>query len=535
MRKSTYLPTVLLALVLLLGVLIRVGHFPHLPPGLNQDEAANAYESYALAETGLDKWGNALPAYFPAWGSGQNVLLAYLMVPVVEVFGLSIFTARIVSLVFGLLTLPLFFYCLRPVGRFPALLATLLLAVAPWHFMLSHWALESNLAPFFMLLGCTTLSQALITQRRRWIVPSLLPFALSLYAYGTTAIVLPLFWGVVLVAGFRQLRPQWRSWLLALGLFLVVATPFLLFFTENYIAGHNFAWTDALFFSTPVLAATRVAQLTAHNWPDMVSNNWDFVVAGFDDKSNYNLLPGFKPLLSFTLPFALLGLLVGAWKVAGRRGRLFQSPAGIVLGILAAWGVASLSLLFLFELNTNRLNHAYLPCIALAAWAIAVTISSFRPEVPQRVLRLGAVAWLLLEGGQAVHIYFNGYAEGPIRTEFNEGLGDAFAEVKNLWGIDQVRITDQVSLNYAYALFYLQYPPAQFQREVQVSTGEDGSYRVARFGRYIFSDAGLAPGQAYGYLGRRGEFADTETRHREVVFTNEAWEVGIMRPTPKGK
>ena len=208
MSKSTYLRTALLALTLLLGVFIRVGQFPHLPPGLNQDEAASAYEAYSLAETGQDKWGNPLPAYFPAWGSGQNVLLAYLTAPVVKVFGLSVFTARVVSLLLGLLTLPLLYYCLRPLGWFVALLGTLLLAVAPWHFMLSHWGLESNLVPFFMLLGCTTLSRALLTQRRRWIVPALVPFALSLYAYGTTVVVLPVLLGVVGLLCFRQVWAQ---------------------------------------------------------------------------------------------------------------------------------------------------------------------------------------------------------------------------------------------------------------------------------------------------------------------------------------
>ena len=60
--------------VLALGVVVRVWHFPSVPPGLNQDEAASAYEAYSLAETGCDKWGNHLPIYFPAWGSGQNEL-----------------------------------------------------------------------------------------------------------------------------------------------------------------------------------------------------------------------------------------------------------------------------------------------------------------------------------------------------------------------------------------------------------------------------------------------------------------------------
>ena len=155
--------------VLGLGIAVRVWHFPAVPPGLNQDEAASAYEAFSLTQTGCDKWGNPWPVYFPAWGSGQNVLLAYLTIPVIKAFGLSIFAARLVPLLLGLLTLPLFYYCLRPLGRYPALLGLLLLAVAPWHFMLSRWGLESNLLPFWMLLGCTTLSRAISTQRRRWI------------------------------------------------------------------------------------------------------------------------------------------------------------------------------------------------------------------------------------------------------------------------------------------------------------------------------------------------------------------------------
>ncbi|MFD1875349.1 hypothetical protein [Hymenobacter bucti] len=86
--------------VLGLGVAMRVGHFPSVPPGLNPDEAANAY---SLAETGANRWGNYLPAYFPVWGSGQNVLLAYLTVPVVKALGLNLWLVRLVPLLLGLL------------------------------------------------------------------------------------------------------------------------------------------------------------------------------------------------------------------------------------------------------------------------------------------------------------------------------------------------------------------------------------------------------------------------------------------------
>jgi predicted membrane-bound mannosyltransferase len=534
-QKHTTYYGILLALVLVGGCWIRAAHFPHIPPGFNQDEAASGYEAFALAETGLDRWGNAWPAYFPSWGSGQSVLLAYLTVPIVKVFGLGIGTTRVVMLVLGMLTLPLLAYCLRPLGRYPALLGTLLLAVAPWHFMMSRWGLDCNLAPFFMLLGCTTLSRALLVQRRRWIIPSLVPFGLCMYAYGTTVLVLPgFFLLVLLLVGLRPLRPHAGSWLLALGIFLLISTPFLLFFTENYILGRNLAWTDGLFFSTNLLPVTRASQVSSASWSLTMQGNWRFLFDSFNDNTSYNLLPGFKLLLSVTLPFTLVALLIGGWKLAKRRGRPALSPTTIVLGMFVAWGLASLVLFFSFDVNVNRFNHAYLPCIVLATWAISRTIDSFGPEVPRQTLRVAALAWLFLEGGLAVNSYFAEYQYGVIKKDFNNGLDEAFAAVPSLWGIEQVRITGSIPLPYLYTLFYTRYPPAEFQHEMQ-TTATDNMYNVKRFGKYVFDEAVLTPGRPYGYLSRRNEYPDTDQRHREVFYTNEDWEVGIMKPTAPAK
>lgn len=525
-RKQNVLQAALLVLVLVLGLVVRVGQFSHIPAGFNQDEAASAYESYSLAETGQDKWGNVLPAYFPAWGSGQNVLLAYLSVPVIQVFGLTVFATRLVPLVLGILTLPLLYCCLRPLGRFPSLLGTLLLALMPWHFMLSRWALESNLVPFFMLLGCFCLSRAFITGRRRWIVPCLLPFALSLYAYGTTVVVLPPMFALLALLGFSRLRQQWGSWLLALGLFLLLASPFLLFFVENYVLSRNLGWTDSLFFSTPLLPATRMSQVAGSKWTYIVGQNLRFLSNSFDDNTCYNLMPGYKLLLSFTLPLAMLGAAVGGWKFIRRRGRVFYSPATIVLAIFGVWGIASLGLFCSVELNVNRFNHFYLPCAVLAVWVTSLATDSFLPSVPRPALRLAVVSWLLLEGGLAVDHYYTAYRTGPIKVQFNGGLEEAFAVVEGMWGIDQVRITDQMPLAYVYTLFYLRYPPAQFQREAKVQVS-GGTYQVYRFGRYAFTADEIPAGSTYGYLSRKNEYGELP---RQVLFTNDTWEVGIVKP-----
>lgn len=529
MRNFPYLRPVLLALLLLLGTVVRVAQFGQLPPGLNLDEAASAYEAYSLAETGKDRWSDQLPAYFPHWGSGQNVLLAYLTVPVVKVFGLNLVSARLVMLLLAVLTLPLLFYCLRPLGWFTAWLATLLLAVAPWHYMLAHWALESNLVPFFMLLGCTLLSRALHTGRRRWIVPALLPFALSLYAYGTTVVVLPPLLLAMLLLHFRQVWLRRGSWLLALGLFGVVAAPFGLFFLENYVAGRNFAWTDHLFFATPLLPSSRLAQVSHASWSAILLNNWEFATSGFDDGTCYNLLPGYKPLLSATLPLALAALVVGGWQLRQQRGRYQRTLANVVLAVFATWGLASLGLFFSVGLNVNRFNHAYLPCIVLAGWVLALAISNFNPAVPRPALRVGVAAWLLFEGSLSLTTYFTSYRHGPIKQFFNEGLDEAYAALGSTWGIEQVRITENIPLSYVYALFYLRYPPAQFQREAHVEV-TNGEYRVHRFGRYVFDAAELRPGQPYSYLSRLNEYASIDRQHRQIFFQNEQWEVGVITP-----
>jgi hypothetical protein len=524
-RQQVY--RLLVLVVLGLGVFVRVWHFPSVPPGLNQDEAASAYEAYSLAETGSDRWGNHLPAYFPAWGSGQNVLLAYLTVPAVKVLGLSLLTTRLVPLVLGLLTLPLFFYCLRPLGRRAALLGLILLALAPWHFMLSRWGLESNLVPFWMLLGCAMVGQAISSQRRRWIIPSLLPFALALYAYGTTVIVLPTLLGIVLLSSYSRMRLQPLAWGLALGLFALVATPFLLFFVENYLLKHNLGWTDNLIFSTPMLLANRLSQTGLSSLAAVWARNADFVFRGFDDDTNYNQMLGHPLLLRGTWALAIVGFGMGLYQWRRSYQQWAYQPAVVVGLLVGAWALACIPLFLLFVLNINRINHLFLPCLALAAWGGAASSKRLPAGIPRQVGWGLLLSWFVVIGAAAARTYLQQYPQSPIRMQFNDGLAPAFEAVSRLKGPTQVRITSQIPLNYVYTLYYLQYPPAQFQREVQLEI-VNGSYQVNKFNRYVFDDRYLQPGVPYAYLARRGELSESSQQHKVVSYSDEFWEVGTM-------
>jgi 4-amino-4-deoxy-L-arabinose transferase-like glycosyltransferase len=537
LKKNAFIYPVLILGILLLGLVLRTFRFPEIPPGLNIDEAVSAYEAFSLLETGKDKWGHPWPAYFPGWGSGQNVLLAYLSTPLIQVFGLNIFSARLPLLLVSLLTLPLFYLSLRPLGRFPALAGLLMLCLVPWHFMLSRWALESNLLPFFMLLGCYALSRALLTQQKRWIVPCLLPFALALYAYGTTVMVLPVLLGLAGVFYFKQLRARWRAWLGALTLFGVAAFPFLLFFVENHLLHANLAWTDHLFFATPILPSNRLDQINAGTWVDTLYANYYFLRAGCNDYSNYNLMPGFRPLLRFLVPLAVLGgLLGGGLLLLSPKKFLADKPANTVIAVFLFWAAASFMLFVSFKLNINRFNHFYLPAIAITAWLLHLLTASLRRPALKRGGQAALVAWILLESSPGIRHYFTAYPQTNIRETFNAGLQPAFAALQKL-PVNQVYLPHDLmplSLTYIYALFYLQYPPAALQQHGDFKI-ENGVYRVNRFGKYAFYEAYLRPGQAYGFLVRKGQQLPDSTRAREVYFENETWQVGIVKPVAAGQ
>lgn len=150
-----------------------------------------AVEALCLADNGTDQYGTSWPTYFEAWGYSQmSTLYSYLLIPFVKIFGLSKFTLRFPMLLMGLLTLPLMWDVARRIGgRGFALTALFLLALNPWHMVMSRWALEANMLPHVVLLAAELL---LIGTRRRWtLYLSMVVFGLAPYAYGLAAVSVP--------------------------------------------------------------------------------------------------------------------------------------------------------------------------------------------------------------------------------------------------------------------------------------------------------------------------------------------------------
>jgi 4-amino-4-deoxy-L-arabinose transferase-like glycosyltransferase len=140
--------------ILAVGIFARVWDFGKVPPGLNPDEASIGVEAYYLLKFGMDRNGMSYPVHLISWGSGQNALYAYLIMPFIALRGLNTEAIRLPMMLSGILCLPLMYYVGKQMfGKKYALVSMFFLAISPWHIVNTRWAVESNILPFIFLTG----------------------------------------------------------------------------------------------------------------------------------------------------------------------------------------------------------------------------------------------------------------------------------------------------------------------------------------------------------------------------------------------
>ena len=225
----------LLWVLILLLTGLRLIKFGSVPGGMNQDGAMAAVDALALSQHGTDRFGTWLPAHFTAWGYGQmSVLLSYCMVPFLRLFGLSALSARLPVLLWSLAGMGAAYAFLRgSLGERAALAGLLFLAVAPWHFMQSRWALDCNLFPHAFLIGFALLYKG---REKPWaLYLSMLFFALCMYSYGVSFLMVPLF----LVLAVWVLRIPGKRVALCVLLYLGISWPIYGTMLINALGGHT--------------------------------------------------------------------------------------------------------------------------------------------------------------------------------------------------------------------------------------------------------------------------------------------------------
>lgn len=432
--QNTY--RLFLLLILAAGIALRLWDFGSIPGGVNQDGAMAAVDAKALADYGTDRFGTWLPCHLYAWGYGQmSSLMSYLIAPLVKLFGLSVVTMRIPSLLCSIAGGVFFYLFMRDVfGERAGLVAALLVAINPWHLIQSRWALDCNLLPHFFMGGLYFLNRGL-TEKKRFLYISMLFFSLCMYCYGITIYTVPLF--LVAVCAFYMIRKRvtLRNAAVCALVYLLIAWPFILTMAVNF-----FGWDtielpfvtiqhftasvragDILFFSDAPLA-----QLTA-NFKSLLN----VTLLQVKDLP-WNDMDGFGTVYLFSMPFAVLGLF-GFFKEKKANNKwlaLFALLTGIWVGLVTN-GV-----------NVNRINiiyYAELMFIALGVYYVVTALPK---------LTVTTACALLLSGALMAGTYFGAYAES-VKHYFFYGLEDAIAAAEDS-GADRLYISADLQYKGSY-------------------------------------------------------------------------------------
>ena len=159
---------ILLITIAIIGLLIRLWKFGIVPYGINQDGAMAAVDGFALARYGTDRFGTWMPAHLYAWGYGQmSSMLSYLIAFFVKFLGLNIFAVRLPQLLASIMGGIFFYLFMKDIfGKKIGLIAAFFVAINPWHFLQSRWALDCNLLPHFFMGGLYFLNKGLSSKRK---------------------------------------------------------------------------------------------------------------------------------------------------------------------------------------------------------------------------------------------------------------------------------------------------------------------------------------------------------------------------------
>jgi len=445
---------------------VRIYQFGIVPGGFNQDEAMSAYDAYLLARYGMDRTGMRLPIHFHAWGFGQqSAFMLYAMVPFYWLFGLSAVTARMPVLLFSIMGLYAMYSFAEDAFENKWLSWAVLAvgAINPWHIMQSRWALDCNMFPHVMMIGCWCLYRGLKTiednasagqtspeeapAKKRinynpWLAVSMVFFALCLYSYGIALYSVPVF---LLLMAVYLLALDWKLYVIplaiSLGVFLVVAWPILAMVFINYFERPTFS---VLGITIPFFYTNRTDELLFfgpyprvqfwHNARALVR------ILLQQDDAPWNTVPGFGTMYLWSIPFMSFGLFasLGFKKSMGKAILLFWIVMAVFAGVVVRGA------------NVNRANIIFYPLIILMGIGMyeAVMIAKkFRTKlvIAALLVVLSATSFTMF-----TRTYFGEHADRLERNFFGDFFQSiAYAQER---GYDRLYVTAQTAGRYQFQL-----------------------------------------------------------------------------------
>lgn len=529
----------ILFLILFLAGFLRFWQLGQVPPSPDWDEAALGYNAYSIMTTGKDEYGARLPLILRSFDDYKPAVYAYLAMLPIKIFGLNVFAVRFPSALLGTLTVLLVYYLVnelfinelkpknKPVNsltrnKLIALSASFLLAISPWHLQFSRIAFESNVGTFFNILVVLLFLKGL--RQPRLLLAAAFLAGLNIYVYQAEKVFTPLLVVILFLVFRKEILNVGRKYLfLAIGVGLLLILPFFyLSLTTPAVflraKGTSFAADQTSFLAQTaqrlqrdyekndflglILDNRRINYLLtfANGYFSHFDLNWLFLTG---DEGRHHA-PGMGLLYLWELPFLLWGIYSLLF------GKLPAKAKLLIFGWILIAPVASAF--------SSGAPHAVRTLRALPMPQILIALGLLEfwnyTQKQKKLVSYGLriAGWLFFIFNLAYYLNQYFVQQNYFNSSFWQyGYRQAIEEVQKIEPrYQQIIVSNQPHLDqsYIFFLFYLKYPPADYQKLGGTISGGFAETHKG-FGKYTFRPIRWDEEEKKSsilYVGRPGDF-----------------------------
>lgn len=479
----------LLSVILFIGAALRLYRLGDLP-SLNADEAALGYNAYSLLQTGKDEHGHSWPIHFQSFNDWKPGLTVYLIMPSIATLGLTEWGVRLIPALLSIATIGVLYLFVKDVlnSKNHGLLAAFFLAVSPWHIHFSRGAWEVNIATFFMLLGTYLFIKSF--KSPKLLVISILSFALSLYAYHASRVLVPLLGLSFAVIYYKKLLKNLKIVIVSLVVGIIVLLPL----------GADFLKPESLsraagvgLFADPGPRSRIEEQRGQHPdyralLPKVIHNkavnyglaflkNWTAHYHGeflflSGDEIQRNRVPETGQLYTIDAILIFLGLVILV-------GMFRKTPPDEKKGwsVVLWWlFIAPVAAALTFQApHALRAANMIIPITIVTSFGALQVLSykdARRKYISKDIVIISALIMFVSVSRYLLMYYGHMTQEYPYSSQYGvKELATFLQPISKNY--EKILVTDRYDQPYILFLFYLKYPPQDFQKEVRL-TARDG-------------------------------------------------------------
>lgn len=498
MKSIKNIKWLLLGIIVVVAIVLRFWQLGAVPISPDWDEVALGYNAYSILHTGRDEYSAFMPVVMRSFDDYKPALYSYITIPSVAIFGLSVWSVRLPSAVFGVLTVLAVYFLVKELFKKEslALLSSFFLAISPWHLQFSRIAFESNVGLGLNVFGALFFMKGL---KKPWLLfVSMTSFVASAYVYQSEKVFSPLVILALVIIFRKELLQLPKKYLYVTFLLgFILSLPMMWFIVTNKYALER-AQGVSVFADQSSLkqdAARLLVDKQHHDYLGLILDNRRLIyakeiIANYASHFDFNWLfitgdlsrhhaPNMGLLYLWELPFILVGIY---FLIFGEYDKKTK------------WTIFSWYLLAPLAASvTTGVPHAVRALNFLPTYQIfsAIGIVSLIALLKKRKILLAWVSIIVvLIAILNISYYLDQYfVQTNYYTAYDWQYGYAKAvpfveSVANKY--QKIVVSNQPPLDqsYMFFLFYLKYNPALYQYQ---SAHASGGFREDHyFGKYEF-------------------------------------------------